>query len=193
MSGCAELNLAAARTRLVGLPEEPPVPGPAPRVLGVDAFTFRRGRRYGTILVDVDAGPVVGVLPDRTSETFAAWLTAHPGTEIICRDRTSSYPKAIKEASPAALQIADRWHLLQNLSDAVGKTCHQHRPCLKKPAGDPRGPGRAPHGGRVGARRGVARATPRTGRADDHGRGPAAQRAWPTVAMLTVAGPMFLF
>lgn len=131
---CRKLNLAAGRTRLVGLLEEPPAPGQAPRVLGVDEFAFRRGRRYGTILVDVEAGQVVDVLPDRSSGTFAAWLTAHPGAEIICRDRASAYTKAIKEAAPAALEIADRWHLLQNLSDAVEKTCHQHRPCLKKHA-----------------------------------------------------------
>ncbi|WP_343240032.1 transposase [Streptomyces sp. SID12488] len=77
---------------------------------------------------------MVDVLPDRTSETFAAWLTAHPGAEIICRDRASAYTKAIKEAAPDAMEIADRWHLLQNLSDAVEETCHQHRPCLKKHA-----------------------------------------------------------
>ncbi|NEA76938.1 ISL3 family transposase [Streptomyces sp. SID13588] len=129
---CRKLNLAAGRTRLVGLLEEPPAPGRAPRVLGVDEFAFRRGRRYGTILVDVEAGQVVDVLPHRTSETFAAWLTAHPGAEIICRDRASAYTKAIKEAAPDAMEIADRWHLLQNLSGAVEKTCHQHRPCLKK-------------------------------------------------------------
>jgi transposase len=131
---CRKLNLSAGRTRLVGLLEEPSARGPAPRVLGVDEFAFRRGRRYGTILVDVEAGRVVDVLPDRTSETFAAWLTAHPGAEIICRDRASAYTKAIKEAVPAAMEIADRWHLLQNLSNAVEKTCHQHRPCLKKHA-----------------------------------------------------------
>jgi transposase len=101
----------------MGLLEEPPAPGRAPRVLGVDEFAFRRGRRYGTILVDVETGPVVDVLPDRTSETFAAWLTAHPGAEIICRDRASAYTKAIKEAAPAALEIADRRHLLQNPGD----------------------------------------------------------------------------
>lgn len=111
---CRKLNLAAGRTRLVKLLEEPPTLERAPRVLGVDEFAFRRGRRYGTILVDVEAGRVVDVLRDRTSETFAAWLTAHPGAEIVCRDRASTYTKAIKEAAPDAMEIADRWHLLQN-------------------------------------------------------------------------------
>ncbi|MEV6113006.1 ISL3 family transposase [Streptomyces sp. NPDC052109] len=131
---CRKLNLAAGRTCLVELLEEPPAPEQAPRVLGVDEFALRRGRRYGTILVDVEAGRVVDVLPDRTSETFGAWLTSHPGAEIICRDRASAYTKAIKEAAPDAMEVADRWHLLQNLSDAIEKTCHQHRPCLKKHA-----------------------------------------------------------
>ncbi|MFJ4094178.1 ISL3 family transposase [Kitasatospora sp. NPDC089913] len=131
---CRRLHLAAGRTRLLELLEDPPVPDQAPRVLGIDEFAFRRGRRYGTVLVVVETGRVVDVLPDRTSETFAAWLTDHPGAEIICRDRASAYTKAIKQAAPDAQEVADRWHLLQNLSAAVEKTCHQHRACLRKRA-----------------------------------------------------------
>lgn len=86
------------------------------------------GRTYGTILVDVEISRVVDVLPDRTSETFASWLRDHPGAEIICRDRASAYTRAVKEAVPHAIEVADRWHLWQNLSRAVEKTCHQHRP-----------------------------------------------------------------
>ncbi|MFJ2582847.1 transposase [Kitasatospora aureofaciens] len=91
-------------------------------MLGVDEFAFRRGRRNGTILVDVETRRVVDVLPDRISETFAAWLTEHPGTEIICRDRASAYPKAVNRAAPSALEVADRCHLPQNLPAAVEKT-----------------------------------------------------------------------
>ncbi|MFD8008551.1 transposase [Streptomyces mirabilis] len=82
---CRRLLVAAGRTRLLRLLTAPPVPDRAPRVLGVDEFAFRKGCTYGTILVDVDveAGRVVDVLPDRTSETFAAWLRDHPGAEII--------------------------------------------------------------------------------------------------------------
>ncbi|WP_405803646.1 ISL3 family transposase [Streptomyces sp. NBC_00210] len=138
---CRQLRLAAGRTRLLGLLEAPLVPERAPRVLGVDEFAFRKGRTYGTILVDVETARVVDVLPDRTSETFSAWLREHPGAEIICRDRASTYSRAVKEAAPQATEVADRWHLLQNLSRAVEKTCHQHRPCLRKyaeeVAGDP--------------------------------------------------------
>ncbi|MFD8089329.1 ISL3 family transposase [Streptomyces malaysiensis] len=129
---CHRLRLAAGRTRLLRLLKAPAVPDRAPRVLGVDEFAFRKGCTYGTVLVDVEAGRVVDVLPDRTAETFAAWLGEHPGAEIICRDRATAYTKAVKEAAPDALELADRWHLLQNLSAAVEKTCHQHRNCLRK-------------------------------------------------------------
>ncbi|MFK0160749.1 ISL3 family transposase, partial [Streptomyces sp. NPDC090493] len=131
---CRRLRLAAGRTRLLRLLTAPTVPDRAPRVLGVDEFAFRKGCTYGTVLVDVEAGRVVDVLPDRTSETFAAWLNEHPGAEIICRDRATAYTKAVREAAPDALEVADRWHLLQNLSAAVEKTCHQHRDCLRKRA-----------------------------------------------------------
>nr|WP_257033737.1 ISL3 family transposase [Streptomyces sp. Ag109_G2-15] len=131
---CRRLQLVAGRTRLLRLLTAAPVPDRAPRVLGVDEFAFRTGCAYGTVLVDVEAGRVVDVLPNRTSETFAAWLTKHPGAEIICRDRATAYTKAVKEAAPHALEVADRWHLLQNLSAAVAKTCHQHRDCLRNRA-----------------------------------------------------------
>ncbi|MFF4828531.1 ISL3 family transposase [Streptomyces sp. NPDC001212] len=131
---CRRLRMAAGRTRLLRLLTAPTVPDRAPRVLGADEFAFRKGCTYGTVLVDVEAGRVVDVLPDRTSETFAAWLRDHPGAEIICRDRASAYTKAVKEAAPSALEVADRWHLLQNLSATVEKTCHQHRDCLPKRA-----------------------------------------------------------
>ncbi|MET7698676.1 transposase [Streptomyces sp. NPDC005485] len=97
----------------------------------MDEFAFRKGCTYGTVLVDVEAGRVVDVLPDRTSETFAALLEEHPGAEIICRDRATAYTKAVREAAPNALEVADRWRLLQNLSAAVEKTCHQHRDFLR--------------------------------------------------------------
>jgi transposase len=105
---CHKLHLAAGRSRLLELLEAPPVPERAPRVLGVDEFAFRRGRRYGTLLVDIETGRPVDVLPDRSSESFAAWLTNHPGVEIVCRDRATAYTRAVKKAAPHALEIADR-------------------------------------------------------------------------------------
>lgn len=131
---CRKIAVPAGRMRLLQLLHAPSVPQRAPRILGVDEFAFRRGCTYGTILVDVEKRRPIDVLPDRTSETLASWLVNHPGVEIICRDRASSYTRAIKEAAPHAVEVADRWHLLRNLSQAVEKTCQQHRACLRKHA-----------------------------------------------------------
>lgn len=106
---CQQLLLAAGRSKLIELLEAPQAPEHSPRVLGVDEFAFRKGCTYGTVLVDVEARRVVDVLPDRTSQTFAEWLRTHPGVEIVCRDRATSYTRAIKEAAPHTLEVADRW------------------------------------------------------------------------------------
>ncbi|MFD8813559.1 ISL3 family transposase [Streptomyces sp. NPDC059627] len=134
--GMRLLAVPTGRARLLGQLHAPDVPTRSPRVLGVDDFAFRRSRTYGTILLDIETSTPIDLLPDRTSETLAAWLTAHPRAEVICRDRDSGYSHAIKEAAPDATEVADRWHMLQNLSAAVAKTCHQHRSCLHKYALD---------------------------------------------------------
>ncbi|KOU48264.1 ISL3 family transposase [Streptomyces sp. WM6378] len=131
---CRTLQIPTGRTHLLGLLTAPTLPEQAPRVLGVDEFAFRKRWRYGTVLVDIEAARVVEVLPDRDAATFATWLREHPGAEIICRDRATAYSSAVREAAPGAQEVADRWHLLKNLSDAVEKTCHEHRSCLRKQA-----------------------------------------------------------
>ncbi len=100
----------------------------APRVLGIDDWAWRKGHRYGTILCDLERGKVVDLLPDRSTESTAQWLRAHPGTEIVSRDRASLYAQAATAAAPHAVQVADRWHLLHNLSEAlVGALVPYHR------------------------------------------------------------------
>jgi transposase len=100
----------------------------APRVLGIDDWAWRKGRRYGTILCDLERGKVVDLLPDRCAESTAQWLRDHPGTEVISRDRASLYAEAATKAVPNAIQVADRWHLLHNMSEALqGALVPHHR------------------------------------------------------------------
>ncbi|MBZ0303581.1 MAG: ISL3 family transposase [Anaerolineae bacterium] len=105
---------------------------PAPRVLGVDDWAKRKGQDYGTILVDLERGEIVDLLADRTAETLIAWLKAHPGIEIVARDRSQTYAEAIQQGAPEAIQVADRWHLLKNLADAVFKLLQQGQGTIRK-------------------------------------------------------------
>ncbi len=130
---------------------EPAVP---PRVVGIDDWAWRKGQRYGTIVVDLERSDVIDLLPDRDADTVAAWLKAHPGIEVVSRDRSATYAEAATGGAPRAVQVADRWHLLKNLREAVERVLGRHSTVVNatlKALEAPQCPARGPTGPQTGA------------------------------------------
>ncbi len=102
-----------------------------PRVLGVDDWAKRKGQSYGTILVDLENRRTIDLLPERSAASLSTWLKAHTGVEVISRDRGTEYIKGVTDGALAAIQVADRWHLLSNLKDTLKRMLEGKRVCLK--------------------------------------------------------------
>jgi len=130
------LGMAASPATLLRLIRRTAVvAAPTLRVLGVDDWAFRKGHRYGTILVDLEQRRIVEVLPARNAEPLVDWLQAHPGVEVVNRDRAPAYAEAARKGVPQAVQVADRWHLIHNLVEALERCLLHFRPALKAATG----------------------------------------------------------
>jgi transposase len=116
----ARLRLPTSPAALLRLVRTAPGPHPpALQAVGVDEWAWRRGHRYGTILVNLADHRVVDLLPDRSAASVAAWLAQHPTITVVCRDRSDLYADGIRRGAPEAVQVVDRFHLVHNLSSTT--------------------------------------------------------------------------
>jgi transposase len=131
----ARLRLPTSPSTLLRLVRAAPMPQPlALQAVGVDEWAWRRGHRYGTILVNLADHRVVDLLPDRSATSVAAWLAQYPTITVVCRDRSDLYADGIRRGAPEAVQVVDRFHLVQNLRQALEAFLIDHRPALQDAA-----------------------------------------------------------
>ena len=131
------LHMPVSATTLLRQERSAPLPkAPIPRVLGVDDWAFKKGQRYGTLLLDLERHCIVDLLPDRSTESLAAWLKAHPGVQIISRDRSEVYADGARQGAPRAVQVADRFPLLKNAVEALERLVGRHHRQVQTAAAD---------------------------------------------------------
>jgi len=129
------LGEPTSASTLLRLARRAPVPKtPTPRVLGVDDWALRKGHTYGTILIDQERHRPVALLAGREASALTQWLQEHPGVEVITRDRAEAFAQGAAQGAPDAVQVADRWHLFKNASDALERVLQRHRTVMAQSA-----------------------------------------------------------
>jgi len=129
------LGMPVSGDTLLRLIREAPAPvADTPKVLGVDDWAMRKGQVYGTILCDLELHRPIELLPERSAQSLARWLIEHPGAEVISRDRGGEYARGAAIGAPDAVQVADRWHLLHNLTDALQRGIDRRQSVLAEAA-----------------------------------------------------------
>ncbi len=128
-----QLGMPTSNRTLLRLVRAAPLPpAVAPQIIGMDDWAWKKGRRYGTILCDLERHRAVDLLPERSADSVAAWLSASPGVTVIARDRSDLYADGANRGAPQAQQIADRFHLLKNLGEALDRFLQHKRVAIKQ-------------------------------------------------------------
>lgn len=94
--------------------------------IGIDDWAFRKGITYGSIIVNLDTGQVIDLLGDRDQDGFGAWLENHQEVSLVSRDRSTEYSAAISSSGMAITEVADRFHLIKNMSDCITKVISEN-------------------------------------------------------------------
>ena len=104
------------------------------RIAGIDEWAWKKGSRYGTILVDLEQRRIADLLPERSVETSTTWFKKHPEVDLVSRDRGKIFREAASRGAPQAKQVVDRFHLQKNFAEALEKFFGHHKRVLKKAA-----------------------------------------------------------
>jgi transposase len=129
------LGLRTSPDPLLRLVHAAPRPATAsPQGLGVDEWAWRRGQRYGTILVNLEDHQVLALLPERSADLVAHWLTQHPTVTVVCRDRSALSADGMRRGAPQAVHVVERFHRVTNLREAIEALLHDQRPVLQAAA-----------------------------------------------------------